>query len=87
MQQFQSCELDLRSVVFVTLLQIWFSDSLGEVVKNLYVGCNYCFFTQRHNKKGKFIKIIYIPVHFTIRTWLKYAFHTKVFRRKCFVYN
>ncbi len=31
--KFQCCELDLRSVVFVTLLQVWLTNSEGDMTK------------------------------------------------------
>ena len=61
--KFQSCELDLRSVVFFTFCKYGYKVNLLKL-----------FIFQFVNEKGKFIEIIHFPIRFTTGTWLKYAF-------------
>ena len=73
--------------MFVTLLQIWLSHSLDEVVKNLYFGCNYCFFTQRHNEKKVNFENDLSSCLFYNKNMVKIFFPHQSISTKYFVYN
>ncbi len=81
--KFQSCELDLRSVVFFTFCKYGYMRKkinlvliaafpLNTTMKK--VNLLKLFIFQFVNEKGKFIEIIHFPIRFTTGTWLKYAF-------------
>ena len=55
-------EVSCVIVVFVTLLQVWLTNSQEDMTKKVSFSFDCCFSTQHDNEKGKFIKIVNFPV-------------------------
>ncbi len=55
--KFQCCELDLRSVLFVTLFHVWLTNSQDYMTKYFSFWCNRCLSTHTTIKKVNFLKL------------------------------
>ena len=54
--------------MFVTLLQVWLTNSQDDMTKKTYNLVLIAAFPLNTTKKGKFIEIIHFPVRFTTGT-------------------
>ncbi len=59
--KFQCCELDLRSVVFVTLLQVWLTNSQDDMTKKLNLVLIAAFPLNTTMKKVNLLKLFIFP--------------------------